>query len=687
MTRRSFTYPASRKDDTVDEYHGTRVADPYRWLEDPDSPETQAWVEAQNRLTFDFLEDIPARESLKARLTQLWDFPKYFAPIRRGNRYFYFENSGLQNQPVLYMTEGLQGQPRLVLDPNRLSDDGTVAVVNQEFSDDGKYIAYSTSASGSDWQEIRIRDVDKGRDYEDVLRWGRWPNMAWKPNGSGFWYNRYPEPDGIPPEEHLLLNQVYWHRLGTPQSEDILEYQNPGLKAVRFEPVLSDDGQYLVLQILQTLHTNRVYYRSVEGDGSFKALIDEPDASYIFVGNSGTQFYFQTNSQAARGRVIAVDINKPAREHWREIVSEGEGVLSTIFKVVKIIHHQLVMHTLTDAVSRLQIYTLDGEFVREVEFPVVGTILEFFGKPDDSEMFIQFESFLYPPTVFRYDFTNGQLTTFRQPRLNFDAGLYETKQVVYPSKDGTRVPMFLTYKKGLQQDGENPVQLFAYGGFGISLTPSFQVPIIVWLEQGGIFAQPCLRGGGEYGEDWHDAGKLEHKQNVFDDFIAAGEWLIANGYTRKEKLSIIGGSNGGLLVGACMVQRPDLFGAVICQVPVADMLRYHRFTVGSYWIPEYGCADDPEQFKFLYAYSPLHNVKAGESYPATLITTADHDDRVVPLHSEKFAATLQAADVGKNPVLIRLETKAGHGFGKPTAKMIEENADILAFLSQVLGSA
>lgn len=684
---RKFTYPETRKVNVVEDFHGTPVADPYRWLEDPDAPDTAAWVDAQNAVTFGYLESIPARETLRKRLTELWNFPKYFPPKRRGSRYFYLENDGLKNQPLLYMREGLEGEPQLILDPNTLSSDGTVALMNAEFSRDGRLLAYALSESGSDWQVIRVRDIDSGSDYDEVLGRCKFATIAWHPDGSGFYYNGYPQEGEVPESEMLVNNRIYFHIPGTPQAEDVLVYENPAMKAVSFNPEVTDDGQYLVMTVSQTLSTNRIYYRPLASDEPFIPLIDRADGVYFFVGNEGRAFYFQTNVDAPRGRVIAVDLDNPAPENWQVIIPEGEGVLSSIglLQPVTMVNNQLVVVSMQDAVNRVHIHNLDGSPVREVELPALGTVVGLTGGREDKEMFLHFHSFLYAPSVFRYDFESETLMPYRQPEIDFDPTAYETRQVFYPSKDGTQVPMFITHKKGLELDGNNPTLMYAYGGFSISLTPPFSIPALVWLENGGIYALPNLRGGGEYGEDWHRAGMLEKKQNVFDDFISAGEWLVQNHYTRPEKLAIEGGSNGGLLVGACMTQRPDLFGAVICQVPVADMLRYHKFTVGSYWIPEYGNAEaDAEQFRLMYAYSPLHNVRPGTTYPATLITTADHDDRVVPMHAEKFAATLQAADSGQNPVLIRIETKAGHGQGKPTAKMIDEAADIFAFLHRAL---
>ena len=667
----------------VDDYHGTKVPDPYRWLEDASSPETTAFVESQNAVTFDFLAAIPERNKIQARLTALWNYPRYSVPDKEGDHYFFSKNSGLQNQAVLYMQRTLGGEAVVILDPNTLSEDGTVALTNTSYSKDGTLLAYSTSQSGSDWQEIRIRRVDSATDYPDIIRWCKFTSMAWKDDNSGFFYARFPEPGTVPEEDASNFNQVYWHTLDTPQSQDQLIYERPDAKELGFTPIITDDGKYLLLHVWHgTDPRNRIYYREVDTQKPFIHLLDEADASYNFIGNSGTLFYFHTDLDAPRGRIIAIDIENPERVYWKELVSQQEDVISFVLMV----NNQFVVTYLHDAHHQMKIYNLDGSFAGEITLPSLGSVIGISGKPQDTEMFLSFTSFLHPANIYRYDFSSSTLTLYHQTEINFDQSGYETKQVFYTSKDGTRVPMFLTHKKDLLLDGNNPTLLYGYGGFNVSLTPSFSVDTLVWLENGGVYALANLRGGNEYGEEWHQAGMLEKKQNVFDDFIAAAEWLIANKYTNTSKLAISGHSNGGLLVAACMVQRPDLFGAVICGVPVIDMLRYQRFTVGRYWIPEYGNAESSvEHFKFLYAYSPLHNIKPGVVYPPTLILSADTDDRVVPAHAKKFAATLQEANGGDNPILLRVETKAGHGLGKPTSKVIEEESDVLAFLFHVFG--
>ncbi len=673
----------TRKGDIVEDYHGTKVADPYRWLEDPQSEETKAWVEEQNEVTFEYLKAISYREQIRERLTELWDYPKYSAPYKKGGRYFFSKNDGLQNQSVLYMQETLESEPVLVLDPNTFSTDGTVALTGSSLSEDGLLLAYGTSSSGSDWQENRIRRIDDGTDFPEVIWWCRFANVAWRHDNTGFFYNRWPQPGTAPEEDPSMYSRVYWHALGTPQEEDALVYERPDANELSFSPAITDDGAYLVLTVWHgTDSENRLYYREVDSDGPFVRLLDEADAMYNVVGNNGPVFYIHTDLNAPRGRIIAIDLRSPERENWQELVPQQDDVIA----FVSLINAQFVVTYMHDAHHQMLIYNLDGSFDHEIPLPTLGSVVEISGKPEDTEMFVSFTSYLFPPTTYHYEFPSSALTLFRRPEILFKPDDYETEQVFYPSKDGTRIPMFLTYKKGLQLDGNNPTFLYGYGGFNVSQTPNFAVSRLLWLEHGGIFALANLRGGNEYGEEWHKAGMLEKKQNVFDDFIAAGEWLIAHKYTSTPKLAINGGSNGGLLVSACMVQRPDLYGTVVCAVPVIDMLRYHKFTIGRFWTGEFGNAEaDPEQFKFMYAYSPLHNIKDGVAYPATLIFSADTDDRVVPAHAKKFTARLQESNGGPNPILLRIETKAGHGLGKPTTKVIEEMADMYAFLFDRFG--
>ncbi len=676
-------YPPSHPDPTVvDFYHGQAVPDPYRWLEDLDSEQTRAWIEAQNRLTFDYLQRIPARQRLLERLRQLWNYEKYSQPFKEGNRYFYFKNDGLQNQSVLYTQESLEGEARVLLDPNTLSEDGTVALSGIAISRDGRYLAYGLSRSGSDWQEWKVRDIETGEDLPDHLRWIKFSGASWTLDGQGFFYSRYDEPaPGSEYESANYFQKLYYHRLGTPQSEDLLVYHRPDQKEWGFAGGVTEHGDYLIISVWRgTDPKNLLFYKDLRDPSSpVVELIREFQAEYAFVGNDGSRFWLLTDLQAPRRRLVAIDLDNPGQ--LQEVIPEAEETLQG----VSLIHNQFVAFYLKDAHTQIRTFALDGTYLGEIPLPGLGSASGFGGKRHDTETFYTFTSFTTPPTIYRYDFTSGRSTLFRQPQVDFDPQAYEVQQVFYASQDGTRIPMFLVHRRGLARTGDHPTLLYGYGGFGISLTPSFSVGLVAWLEMGGVYAQPSLRGGGEYGEAWHQAGTKLNKQKVFDDFIAAAEWLMANGYTNPSKLAIAGGSNGGLLVGACLTQRPDLFAAALPAVGVFDMLRFHKFTIGWAWISEYGSPEDPEEFKALYAYSPLHNLKPGTAYPATLITTADHDDRVVPAHSFKFAAALQAAQGGSQPILIRIDTKAGHGAGKPTAKLIEETADRWAFLVQVLG--
>jgi prolyl oligopeptidase len=680
---KKYKYPEAMKQDVVDNYHGTQVADPYRWLEDPDSKETQEWVAKENELTRAYIESYPKREAIEARLTKLWNYPKYSLPNKQGDRYFFSKNDGLQNQSVLYMQKSLAGEPTVVLDPNTLSADGTVALTGTTYSKDGTLMAYGLSAGGSDWQEIHVRDVDAGKDFDEVLKWCKFSSIAWKKDKSGFWYNRFPGEGEPGHEEQGTRSRVCWHKLGTPQSEDVIVYKDDENIELGYAPFTTEDGEYLVLYVYHgTDPKNGIYYRRADSDGEFIRLLELNVAEFSPVDNVGSVFYVKTDLDAPRGRVVAIDLANPARESWREIIPQKQEVIDG----VSMVSDHLVISYMQDAHHRLQIFSREGAMVREIDLPTIGTVGGISGEREETEMFFSFTSYTYPNTSFRYDFTADKLEVFRKSEIDFDGTQYETKQVFYNSKDGTRVPMFITSKKGTKQTGKNPTLLYGYGGFNISMTPAFSIARLIWLENGGILAVANLRGGNEYGEEWHQGGVLGNKQNVFDDFIAAAEYLIKEKYTETRLLAINGGSNGGLLTAACMIQRPELFGAVVCQVPVIDMLRYHKFTIGRYWVSDYGNAEeDPEHFKFMYKYSPLHNVKPGIKCPPLLITSADTDDRVVPAHAKKFAATLQAADAGDNPLLLRVETKAGHGGGKPTSKQIEEAADIYSFLFKTFG--
>lgn len=684
-------YPPSYPDPTVvDIYHGQAVPDPYRWLEDLDSEQTRAWIEAQNHLTFNYLQQIPARQRIRERLTQLWNYEKYSQPFKEGGRYFYFKNDGLQNQSVLYTQESLEGQARVLLDPNTFSEDGTVALAGIAISrardsgaeHAGRYLAYGLSCSGSDWQEWKVRDIETGEDLPDHLRWVKFSGASWTLDGQGFFYSRYDEPaPGSEYESANYFQKLYYHRLGTSQSEDVLVYHRPDQKEWGFAGGVTEDGNYLIISVWRgTDPKNLIFYKDLRDPQSpVVELIREFEAEYSFVGNDGSRFWLLTDCQAPRRRLVAIDLEQP--DQVQEVIPEAEETLQG----VSLINNQFVAFYLKDAHTQIKTFALDGTYLGEIPLPGLGSASGFGGKRYDAETFYTFTSFTTPPTIYRYDFTSGTSTLFRQPQVDFDPQAYEVQQVSYTSKDGTRIPMFLVHRRGLTRTGDHPTLLYGYGGFGISLTPSFSVGLVAWLEMGGVYAQPNLRGGGEYGEEWHQAGTKLNKQKVFDDFIAAAEWLIAHGYTNPSQLAISGGSNGGLLVGACLVQRPELFAAALPAVGVFDMLRFPKFTIGWAWISEYGSPENPEEFKALYAYSPLHNLKPGTAYPATLITTADHDDRVVPAHSFKFAAALQAAQGGSQPILIRIDTKAGHGAGKPTSKLIEEAADRWAFLVQVLG--
>jgi prolyl oligopeptidase len=681
--RAPLSYPVSRKVNHIDDYHGTKVADVYRWLEDDNSAETAAWVEAQNRVTFAYLEQVPERAAIKERLTKLWNFERYGVPFKEGGRYFFTKNDGLQNQSVLYTMRSLDAEPKMLLDPNALSADGTVALTGLAVSDDGEFLAYGTSSGGSDWQEWKVREVETAKDLADHVNWVKFSGASWTPDGKGFYYSRYDEPDKTNQLKGVnYFHKLYFHRVGTPQSEDALVYHRPDQKEWAFNGQATEDGRYLGIHVRHGTDTkNRFFYKELQRPGAAVVeLLNDFDASYDFIGNVDSVFYFRTDLDAPRGRIIAIDITKPARANWQELVPQSADRLEG----ANLVNEQMIAFYLKDAHTDVRVFDLRGQFVRTVELPGIGTASGFGGKRKDTETFYAFTSFTTPSTIYHYDLTTGRSTVFRQPKVDFDSANYETKQIFYQSKDGTKAPMFITHRKGLKLNKCNPTLLYGYGGFDISLTPSFSVSIAVWLEMGGVYALPNLRGGGEYGEEWHRAGMKAKKQNVFDDFIAAAEWLIANDYTSAEKLAISGGSNGGLLVGACMTQRPELFRAALPAVGVMDMLRFHQFTIGWAWTTEYGSPDNPEDFTAIYAYSPLHNLKHGTRYPSTMITTADHDDRVVPAHSFKFAAALQEAHRGENPVLIRIETRAGHGAGKPTSKLIEEAADRWAFLVREL---
>lgn len=669
----------TRKVDVVEDYHGTAVADPYRWLENAEHPEVKEWVRAQRRLTEGFLGEVRTRGAIKRRLTELWDYPRHSLPRKVGGWYYFETNSGLQNQSVLVRCQELGAKPEVILDPNTWSEDGTVALSGFSPEETGEFMAYTVSAHGSDRQEIRILNLTTGQHLPEVIKYCRFTNMAWH-NTKGFYYGRYPKPGTVAPEDENNFNQIYWHQLGTDQAQDVLVYERPDRKELGFFPAITADQNYLTLHVSHgTDRRSGFYYRPLQSDGPFTELLQHGEARYNFLGSVGNNFYFFTDLNAPKGRLVCIDIERPNRKNWREIVAEQEDVILT----ARLINGHFVVAFMHNAHSLVKLYDLQGEKSQELALPTLGSVQQISGRQNHAEFFLDFTSFLYPTVSLHYDFAAGSLEFFTRQQLKFDPGQFQVKQVFYPSRDGTQVSMYLVHKRGLELNGENPALLYGYGGFNIPITPSFAPSRLWWLEQGGIYAVANLRGGSEYGEGWHQGGMLENKQNVFDDFLAAAEWLIANKYTKPARLAIEGRSNGGLLVSACMVQRPELFGAVICGVPVTDMLRYHKWTVGRYWVPEYGNGEEnADHFAFLYRYSPLHNVRKAH-YPPTLVVTAEGDDRVVPAHAYKFTAAVQEAQRGTAPILLRVDAKSGHGHGKPTAKVIDEHGDVYSFLQRI----
>ncbi|OCQ93195.1 prolyl endopeptidase [Limnothrix sp. PR1529] len=679
-------YPTSRTVDQVDIYHGVSVPDPYRWLEDANATETADWIAAQNQLTFDYLAQIPARSPIYDRMLQLWDYEKLSVPWKRGDRYFYYKNDGLQNQSVLYTLDRLDGEPRVLLDPNRLSDDGTVALSGIAFTQDGSLMAYGLSAAGSDWQTWRVRSVATGEDLPDRLDWVKFSRASWTPDNRGFFYSRYDEPNAENQfQETNYFQKLYYHELGTEQAADRLIYERPDQPEWGFGGTVSDDGSYLLIAVWKgTESKNLLFVKDLrQPDSPVRELVGDWVGSFGFIDNDGAIGWFETNWQAPMGRVVAIDLDATSTD-WQSTIQEVIPEATYKLDAVSTLNDGFVVEYLQDARSAVQFFNLQGQFQFEIELPGLGSIGGFQGKRGDRETFYSFTSYTTPTRIYRYDFASQTSQLFREPTVAFNPEDYETRQVFYHSKDGTKIPLFISHKKGLELTGDHPTILYGYGGFNVSLTPVFSVSNLVWMEMGGIYAVANLRGGGEYGEAWHEAGTKLQKQNVFDDFIAAAEWLIANQYTKPQRLAISGGSNGGLLVGACLIQRPDLFGAALPAVGVMDMLRFPQFTIGWAWCSDYGSPENEAEFQALYAYSPLHNLRSGTAYPATLVTTADRDDRVVPAHSFKFTAALQAAQGGDAPTLIRIETKAGHGAGKPTTKIVEEASDKLAFLVKTL---
>ncbi len=671
-------YPDTRRGDVVDNYHGTSVADPYRWLEDADSAETAAWVAAENEVTFNYLDQIPGRDAIRERLTQLWDYPKTGAPTRVGEWYFVFRNDGLQNQSVLWRQKGLGGTPEVFLDPNTLSDDGTVALGSISFSRDHRWMAYAVSAAGSDWVKIHVRDVETGIDTGEVIEWVKFSGAVWASDSKGFYYSCYEAPRGgniySAQNQHQM---VYYHALGTPQSADVRIYRDDKNPLRYFNGEESYDGKWLFVSGSEGTSGTELLYRAAT-EKNFRVLFPGFKYDYYVVHAEGDTAWVYTNDGAANFRLASIDLANPA-EGLKDVIAENPD---SKLEGVSTVGGYFIASWLVDASSRVSQHAMDGTLVREIELSTLGTAGGFGGEKEDTETFYSLSTYTAPPTVYSLDLSTGVSTLWNRPEVAFDPDDFTTEQIFFTSRDGTRVPMFVIHKKGLRLNGKNPAYLYGYGGFNISETPGFSPSWLMFMEQGGVVADVNLRGGGEYGEKWHEGGMLANKQNVFDDFIAAAEHLIAAGYTSPEKLAIAGGSNGGLLVGAAMTQRPDLFAVALPAVGVMDMLRFHRFTVGWGWSVEYGNSDDPEQFAYIYKYSPLHNLRPGVCYPATLVTTADHDDRVVPAHSFKFAAELQHSQACDAPVLIRIDTNAGHGAGKPTSKRIDEAADTWAFVFQ-----
>lgn len=673
-------YPQTRRTDQVDNYFGTQVLDPYRWLEDQYSEETAKWVAAENKVTFNYLEQIPFRNKIKDRLTQIWNYEKRSAPFKKGNNYFYYKNDGLQNQAVLYKKASLDGPEEVFLDPNKLSADGTTSLSTTSFSHDNKYLAYSTSGGGSDWNTFYVMDVATKKQLSDKLEWVKFSGAAWQKDG--FYYSRYDAPKDKALSNKNEYHKIYFHKIGTPQSADKLIYENKEKPLLNFSAQTTEDERFLLIGGSEGTSGGTLAYKDLKDPkGKITWMVTSYESEYNVLDNIGDKLLIHTNKNAPNYKVVLMDPKKPAEANWKTIIPESQNVMSG----VTMVGGKIIATYLKDAASQVVVYDVTGKKLNELQFPAIGTVAGFAGDKTDKETFYTFTSFTYPTTVYRYDIANNKSELFWKPEVDVNPEAYETKQVFYTSKDGTKVPMFIVHKKGLKMDGQNPTYLYAYGGFNISLTPSFSAVNLLWLENGGVYAMPNLRGGGEYGEKWHQGGMTPNKQNVFDDFIAAGEYLKKEGYTSTDKLAISGRSNGGLLVGATMTQRPDLAKVAFPGVGVLDMLRFHKFTIGWAWVPEYGSSDKEDQFKNLYKFSPLHNIKEGVAYPATMVTTADHDDRVVPSHSFKFISELQSKGAGNNPYLIRVDVKAGHGAGKPTSLQIQEWADLWAFAYYNMG--
>lgn len=680
----SLNYPQTKKVDTVDTYFGVEVNDPYRWLEDDRSPETEAWVKEENKVTFDYLNNIPFRSELKERLSDLWNYEKVSAPFHEGNYTYFYKNNGLQNQFVLYRykTGDSPETATIFLDPNTFKKDGTISLGETSFSKNGSKMAYSISEGGSDWRKVLVLDAEQNTLVGDTLKDIKFSGLSWR-GEDGFYYSSYDKPKGSELSAKTDQHKVYYHKMGTPQIEDrVIFGATPEEKHRYIGATVTEDDTYLVISASTSTSGNKLFIKDLtKPDSKFVTILDNTDTDSYVLENVGSKLYIVTNRNAPNKKIVTVDASNPTPENWKDLVPETDNVLSASTGGGNIFANYMV-----DAVSKVKQYDYDGKLIREIELPGVGSAGGFGTKKEEKELYYSFTNYVTPPSIYKYEIETGNSELFIKPEIDFNPEKYESKQVFYTSKDGTKIPMIITYKKGLEMNGKNPTILYGYGGFNISLTPSFSIANAVWMEQGGIYAVPNLRGGGEYGKKWHDAGTKLQKQNVFDDFIAAAEYLIKNNYTSSDYLAVRGGSNGGLLVGAAMTQRPELMKVALPAVGVLDMLRYHTFTAGAGWAYDYGTSEDnKEMFEYLKGYSPLHNVKEGVEYPATLITTADHDDRVVPAHSFKFAAELQAKQTGTNPILIRIETDAGHGAGTPVSKTIEQFADMFGFTLYNMG--
>lgn len=680
-TSSKYNYPVTEQQKISDNYFGTEVPDPFRWLEDDNSEETKKWVVSQNEVTFGYIKKISFRQNIIDRLTKIFNYERYSAPYKKGGKYFFFKNDGLQNQNVFYIQENLEAEAKVLLDPNKLSEDGTIALTEVKVSKNGKYLAYSVAKGGSDWNEIYVRDINTTKDISDHIKWVKFSGITW--HNDGFYYSRYPETD----EEDMLTDankfqKVYYHKIGTPQSEDILIYENNENGNRMYGVSISEDEKYLFLYETETTSGNALYYKDIEKNTEFIKIADGFEYEYSVIDHINGKFFIKTNDEAPKYRLIAIDAQNIERENWETIIPEENNVLDWVVLGA----NKIIASYMEDAKSKVLLFEMDGETSINLELPGIGTCSGFSANKGQNEAFYSFTSFTIPSATYKYDFGTGKSEIFRQPKiegLNFDE--YITEQIKYKSKDGTEVPMFITRRKDVKLDGTAPTLLYAYGGFNISIQPRFSITRMIWLENGGIYAVANIRGGGEYGEEWHKGGTKFNKQNVFDDFIAAGEYLIDNKYTTNNKLAIQGGSNGGLLVGTVTNQRPDLMKVSLAHVGVMDMLRYQNFTIGRAWSGDYGLSEDSAMFEYLYKYSPLHNITKDKNYPAVLVLTADHDDRVVPAHSFKYIAELQSKYKGDNPVMIRIDTQAGHGAGKPVAKVIEESADIYSFIYKNMG--